>query len=631
MNRYRLICLWVSVFVFSFTGSVGAQTLLDATPNHAAAGSSVRLTITGDTGVVLGVDAMVRFSPASGVTFNECAIEASNVIECFAMIPQNTEPGVQDVFVTSSGSTYVGEDLFTIDPCQGCVFPLITRIEPAAGDQGQSLDVTVTGKDTHFASGSSLAFSGSGITVSNVQVSSATRLSARLAIAAGAATGKRDVTVTTGTETATGADLFEVRKLTVPLTITPDRAPQGASLAQVTISGGAGGYTAQTAVSLGSGVTIGSVQSPSDTQLVLADVAVNAQAPIGWRTVTVGSASYPHHFLVQPGPSTQLVSITPNHADRGHPRLAVTLAGQNARFDAAAPAISSSPVGLSGFYFTAAGPDTLNFNLIVSGVMPEGMTDVIYACCLPGDNVDCPNLVLHGAFEVTAPAAVTLVEPAFLNVGAHQTLAVTAPGGGFVQGETEAFIQPENGVTVEQVAVTDSDHLTLTVTVDDTVSGGAHSIVTITGTELAVGKDVLDISNPRITRVVPRGADPGRSVKLTVEGESIPFSAATTVQISGDGLTLGTVEFDANYPNRVRLDVAVAETATPGKRDLSVTAGAVSASASGAFSVYTPETPDTGGGGCGCGGAAGAGGEGMLLSLMAWIAILRFRGSSRPR
>jgi len=613
--KRRTIVFGFLVVLASFTAR--AQAILDVTPNHAAAGSSVRLTITGDAGVVLEGNPTVRFSPASGVTFNECAIESSNVLACIAIIPQATSSGLQDVIIASGANIYQGEDLFTIDPCQGCANPIITQIQPKSGGRGESLDVTVTGQNTHFGTGSTLAFSKSGITVSNIQVSSATRLTARLSIAANAELGRRDATVTTGSETAAGADLFEVIEPTLPLTITPDRAAQGATLAQVAIGGGAGGYSAQTPVNLGSGVTIGSVQSPSASQLLLADVAVNPQAAIGWRTVTVGSTTYPHHFLVQPGPSTQLVSITPNHADRGHPGLTVQLAGQNVRFDAAQPGISSSPAGLGGEYFNAAGPDVLDFRLKVSGAMPEGTTDLVYACCLPGDETECPNLVLHGAFEVTAPAAVTRVEPASIRVGPDQTLAITAPGGNFLSGETQVFIQPENGVTVRTVTVTDSDHLTVTVSVDDTATGGAHTILAITGTEVAIGNDALDISNPRITRVAPRGIYPGRSATVTIEGESIPFSDSTTVQISGDGLTLGAVEYDGNYPNRVRLNVAAAETATPGKRDVTVVAGPISQTAPEAFSVYPPQTPDTAGGGCGCGGGSGVGLPGLLALALA--------------
>jgi hypothetical protein len=73
------------------------------------------------------------------------------------------------------------------------VVPTVTGVSPTGGEQGTTVPVTVSG--TNFQSGATLSV-GAGVTVSGVTVPSATQLLATLGIAASAAEGLRDVTVT---------------------------------------------------------------------------------------------------------------------------------------------------------------------------------------------------------------------------------------------------------------------------------------------------------------------------------------------------------------------------------------------------------------------------------------------------
>ncbi len=73
--------------------------------------------------------------------------------------------------------------------------PTLTSMAPASGTQGASVAVTLTGMA--FVAGATVSVSGSGITVSNVVVASATSITAKFDISASAATGARDVSVTT--------------------------------------------------------------------------------------------------------------------------------------------------------------------------------------------------------------------------------------------------------------------------------------------------------------------------------------------------------------------------------------------------------------------------------------------------
>lgn len=71
--------------------------------------------------------------------------------------------------------------------------PVVNTVNPASGDQGASLTLTIGGES--YDTGATVEFSGSGITVLAVRRDSCAQLSVDIQIGASAATGARDVTV----------------------------------------------------------------------------------------------------------------------------------------------------------------------------------------------------------------------------------------------------------------------------------------------------------------------------------------------------------------------------------------------------------------------------------------------------
>jgi hypothetical protein len=105
--------------------------------------------------------------------------------------------------------------------------PSITTVAPDSGVQGNTYPtIVITGTDFTDATGADF---GAGITVNGYAVDSATQITANITITAGAATGARDVAVTTpgGTGTLTGG--FTVALATITVT-----APTGFSLGYMT-------------------------------------------------------------------------------------------------------------------------------------------------------------------------------------------------------------------------------------------------------------------------------------------------------------------------------------------------------------------------------------------------------------
>ena len=90
--------------------------------------------------------------------------------------------------------------------------PVITAVTPVTTVQGQTLAVTVTGRFTHFAQGTTRLSAGAGVTITNVVVNSSTSLTAQVSIATNAAIGMQALTATTSTEVVTLSNAFTINQ-----------------------------------------------------------------------------------------------------------------------------------------------------------------------------------------------------------------------------------------------------------------------------------------------------------------------------------------------------------------------------------------------------------------------------------
>ena len=80
----------------------------------------------------------------------------------------------------------------------------VVWLSPSSGQAGSTVQIALTGAD--FAPESTLAVSGAGVEISDVKVESASRITATLKIAAGAAAGVRGITVSTPSGTSNPAN-----------------------------------------------------------------------------------------------------------------------------------------------------------------------------------------------------------------------------------------------------------------------------------------------------------------------------------------------------------------------------------------------------------------------------------------
>jgi hypothetical protein len=117
--------------------------------------------------------------------------------------------GMKSVHVTGVGN-YMFKPVIKLiveRPSPAPAAPTVTSVDPNTGNQGQTLDVTITGAD--LTGGTADSF-GADITINSSTVDSDTQITANITIDSGATLGTRDVTVTTPGGTDTLTDGFTV-------------------------------------------------------------------------------------------------------------------------------------------------------------------------------------------------------------------------------------------------------------------------------------------------------------------------------------------------------------------------------------------------------------------------------------
>ena len=212
-------------------------------------------------------------------------------------------------------------DSFTVKQA----LPTITSISPDQGNQETTLNVTITG--TNLTGASEVRF-GTGIAVNSFTVLSSNQVSANISIAAGAATGDRDVSVTTPGGAFTLPNSFTVKQaLPVITSISPDYGSQGATL-NVTINGT--NLTGAVELRLGTGIAVNSFKVISSDRIE-AVITILAGAETGARDASVttpgGTGILPGCFMVKQGLPV-IASISPDQSSQGE-TLTVIISGNN--------------------------------------------------------------------------------------------------------------------------------------------------------------------------------------------------------------------------------------------------------------------------------------------------------------
>jgi hypothetical protein len=200
------MALLLAVFMAGCSGTP-SPTLSAIAPSSGIQGAAVAVTLTGTN---FATGSTISLS-GTGVTVNNVMVASSTSITATFTIAATAPTGAQNVTVTSR-SKISGSQAFTVNSGAAT----LTSVSPSSGTQGQTVNVTLTG--TLFDAGSTIALSGTGVTVSHLTVVSSTSITATFAIL-NATTGAQNVTVTNGIGTS-GPQTFTVAGNGLPPAVT---------------------------------------------------------------------------------------------------------------------------------------------------------------------------------------------------------------------------------------------------------------------------------------------------------------------------------------------------------------------------------------------------------------------------
>jgi hypothetical protein len=535
--------LLAALLGMAFTTSVSAQALSSVSPSTVYQGSTVVVTISGSGTNFNQGSSTIHFAQGGTVLPVSLfqAIDANNMSATFH-INSNAPTGYYDLSMTNTlwgGAAPVLTHALYVGV--GDSISSLTTVTPDSAHAGNSVSVTITGKNPHFNQGAiNLNFSqGSSIVnMVNYSVIDSSHLFVNLNIPPGAALGPYRLYVKSANwQPMTRDSAFWVLKDTshvispqILKSVTPNIVSQGSNV-NVTISGSGthfnqGSSTIQ--FTQGGAVLPVSVFQALDSNMMSATLHINSKAHTGYydlsmtNTLWSGPASVLTHALyVSVGDSiSSLLAVTPDSAHPGV-SVSVTISGNNAHFNQGQVNMTfrQGTSTLNVVSFTAIDSS----HLAVSLIIPVGSAFGPYQ--LNVDNTYWPSMILDSAFWVTKDTAIHLssVVPSTGSPGQLLTLRLAAKRTRFDLGSnTVVFTNGTSNLTVTGVTVIDSTHLSVNITVPANAQSSYDAIVTNT----LSGQLVLPNAF-----AVPLGIVDNAASLIQAHAYPNPFTEALTIEL----------------------------------------------------------------------------------------------------
>jgi MBG domain (YGX type)/Cep192 domain 4 len=391
----------------AFIVQPGTPLILSSGPSSAPQQDNVTFTIlgqsthwaTGATSVDFGAGVIIT---SVNVT-TETSITASAVVDWSALL------GYRTLSVTTGTEVLALPNAFLITPGPAA----IAQLSPAQAGQGLTLDVDVTGVNTHFMPGITQATFGAGVRTNAVTVHSSMSATVNITTAVNATPGQRSVTLTTLGESASIVNGFIVQLTTPSIQfVNPPAAAQAATL-DVTVTGSVTNFNATTSFDFGPDVLVNSKSITSATQATV-NISISPVAARTTRNVsaTTGgvTATGANLFTVGAGPA-YVSAVNPTSGRQDQSGLQVTISGFATHFTAATPTVSlGSGVTVTGLAVISDTQLTVTANISLNA--PVQFNDVVVTtlgevATLPAGFAVQPIVPLVPVITWNTPAAIT--------------------------------------------------------------------------------------------------------------------------------------------------------------------------------------------------------------------------------
>ena len=412
---------------------------------------------------------------------------------------------------------------------------ILTLVNPSSATQGQTIAVAVQGDATSFTSATQFNF-GTGITVNSASVTSATTATVNVTVSPIATLGGRTVTATTGSQVASGANLFNVTAGSATIvSVNPNTGKQNTPGLQVTITGSNTHFTqAMPSVSLGSGIVTTQVQVISDTTLT-ATVNIAPSAPIQNNTVTVTTggetAFLGNAFSVTIG-NPFVASVSPISAHQGD-SVSVSVTGGDTNF---ATGVTTADFG-SGITVNSVTVTSTTSATVSISIDPAATVGVRTVTMTTGSEI----AIGTGLFTVqTGVPHVVSIAPNTIGEGATETITITGSFTNFQAGVSQVVFSGD-GISTGTVVVNSATSLQVPVTATSGATPGTRSVTVTTNGEIATLSSALTVNSglPAITVIDPNVGVPNSTVTVNITGNFTHFAANNTQANFGDGISVG--------------------------------------------------------------------------------------------
>ncbi|MDX2151723.1 MAG: Ig-like domain-containing protein [Bryobacteraceae bacterium] len=557
----------------TFSVVAGPAILTAVTPPSALQGDTLNVTVTGSqTNFTAGITA---FNFGFGITVNSVTVNSATSATVNLTLAGNATVGLRNVTATTAGETASIVNGFTVQPGT----PVVSSLSPAAGQQGQTLNVNVLAVFTNFQQGITTANFGAGVTVNSVTVTSATSATVNLSISPVTTTGFRTVTMTTGTEVVLGVNQFVVNAGAFTLaSLNPVQGTQGQTL-NVAVTGLNTNFDGTTLVNFGAGITTNSVTVTNATS-ASANITISSAATPGPRTVTATtqgqSAAITNGFTVIAGtPAINIVS--PNQGTQGQ-TLNVDLTAQFTNFVQGATVVDFGP-GITVNTVTVNSPTTLTANITIGALAATGLRAV-------AANTGLENASRTNGFNVLPSAAALLsVLP---NTGRQNEtvtgVTVTGQNTNWANGTTVVTFSG-TGVGATNLVVNSPTSLTFDAVIASNATLGLRNVTVSTGGETPTLNNAFTVQAglPVIDTAAPNNARQAETLNVIVSGLFTSFVQGSTTASFGDGITVNSVTVTS--PTTATVNITIAPNAVVGARTVTLTTGLQIASRVGAFTV----------------------------------------------
>jgi hypothetical protein len=480
--------------------------------------------------------------------------------------------------------------------------PRLTSVIPNSGQRGQAVNVTLHGQFTDFTAGVNLVNFGPGIAVGSINPVNATQLTAVLTIAANAAIGARNVSVTTGADVATLPNGFTVSGAPISLslsgTTTPATARPGDAVAVTASNFPAGDVTtAQVVITLepvAGGAPIlalaTSIQNNGNNTRVIRFTIPSGVAAANYLVSAAGanlagvaftSANKAALTVQAPSAPSTLSSITPNSGAQGQ-TMEVDITGQNTAFVAGNTLVSFG-TGITVNSVSVNSPTTISAIITIANTATVGPRTVSVT-------TGAQSVALNNGFAVTATVpSLSSLSPTSGTQGQSLAVNITGQNTAFAQGTTQVSFGA--GIIVSNVTVQNALTLSAQIALAADAAVGPRTVTITTGAQVVTGAFQVNASAPAptfsLTSVTPAIGATGTTVPVTIIGAGTAFQQGVSIVDFGAGISPGPLTVTS--ATQLSTNLTIASNATPGSRTVTVTTGAQVATLTDAFAVIGPQ------------------------------------------